>query len=855
VSSQSIARPCNEAHIQKELAPESAQREYISKQAGEDKGLLSFYDQNPSYNVNRNGVIDSVRSSTSGPSTDWKKFFERPVEIHTALWSVGSTLNFEIDPWTLWLQNARISNRLNNYRNFRGSLNIKVLLNGNNFYWGRALLSYLPYERNAHYISDFSLSHLITASQRMHLWIDPSTSQGGEMKLPFFYKNDSLDLTNYFIGDSPGVLQFISPRTLEKSAGTQPIRISVYAWCEDIELSGPTSINFSGIQAQSGICAQSGDEFSDRPISKAANIVSSTADVMSKVPGIGSWALASKMVADGIGKVAYDLGFSRPREIANNEARRIQNVGDMQFFDSIDTSRKLSMAVKNEVTVDPSVTGVDLGDELTIEHLCSKESYLASRGWSTANARDQVLFSCGVMPSLYALGSFALPATEQAIFMTPMAAVSTLFSFWRGTIRFRVQVGASGYHKGRLVVQHDARVGSTPTEYNVVQTRIVDIAEEKDFYVDIPYVNPKGGLSTLTPALMSTASPFSVVNNTSEFQNFTNGYFSIKVENELVGPDANVEPVYIYISVCAPSIQFWGTKAGFTQTTYVPQLPAAAMADERKYITKQSGVVMSDADADCGNASPEGENSIKPTDGDTDMSNKVALIYSGERVASLRQYIKRYSYNYSKVAEMPSMATGEIYQYVETNRSIPIQRFAPETGSYFTTVNPAVQTSLGYVMQWFAAYRGGIRRKIVFGCGDATITSVAVSRQLGSMVSSVDRIVTGATVDRELDVTNSFKDVHADNQPLIITTKEGSNVVEISNPWYDQQRFQEIDLHTAGQTALSFEQGYGLSFQRQREIPETNEALDVVMHHFVAAGDDFNLIYFNGIPPVWLATN
>lgn len=292
-----------------------------------NKNTTVFYDQNPSYQVSRGTTIDEVRNAPAEPATDWTQFFARPVEISKFKWSVGGNLNLSIDPWTLWLTNKRVSNRMSNYRNFSGTLKVKILLNGNNFYWGRALASYYPRwttDGATFNMSDNTLINTIPMSQRMHLWVDPTTSQGGEMTLPFFYEFDALELTNYTVTQSLGTIFLKSVTPLYHASATDAVQFTVYAWCEDITLSGPTSQNLSGILPQAGGL----DEYSKKPISTVANVIASASSKLVSAPGVGPWALATQMAAKGIGDAANLLGYSRPLELSNNERRRVNNVGD-----------------------------------------------------------------------------------------------------------------------------------------------------------------------------------------------------------------------------------------------------------------------------------------------------------------------------------------------------------------------------------------------------------------------------------------------------------------------------------------------------------------------------------------------
>jgi len=125
-------------------------------------------------------------------------FLSRPVKIKEYQWTPGVALSVaRFNPWTEFFSNADVLDKINRYRNLRCNLRLKVLVNGNSFYYGRALLSYNPYTDFDQVTVNraFIAQDLIQASQKPHLLLDPTTSQGGEMLLPFLWPENYLDIT------------------------------------------------------------------------------------------------------------------------------------------------------------------------------------------------------------------------------------------------------------------------------------------------------------------------------------------------------------------------------------------------------------------------------------------------------------------------------------------------------------------------------------------------------------------------------------------------------------------------------------------------------------------------------------
>ena len=102
--------------------------------AAEQHATLAFHDQNQGSICEVESEYDPTRGSTVSEEVGYQEFFKRPVEIFTRDWNVDSNLNEQINPLDRWMKDPRIANRLSNFRNFSGKLNLKFMINGNGFY-------------------------------------------------------------------------------------------------------------------------------------------------------------------------------------------------------------------------------------------------------------------------------------------------------------------------------------------------------------------------------------------------------------------------------------------------------------------------------------------------------------------------------------------------------------------------------------------------------------------------------------------------------------------------------------------------------------------------------------------------
>jgi hypothetical protein len=217
---------------------------------------------------------------------------------------------------------------------------------------------------------------------------------------------------------------------------------------------------------------------------------------------------------------------------------------------------KLTLDAKNELSIDPSIVGLPSDDPLAIQNLATRDSYLTGVTWSTTTPVDTPLFTSLVTPNLF-LSNGSLNTNGNALYLTPSAMVAAMFKYWRGDMIFKFTVVASKYHKGRLRVSYDpvnAGVQTTGDTGSVVFNKIVDIGEEPEFEVRIPYHQ---ALPWLTCDLLSTATKWTGSSTpTLAINSEANGILSMKVLTLLTAPIA-VAPVRVLVSVrAADNIEF-----------------------------------------------------------------------------------------------------------------------------------------------------------------------------------------------------------------------------------------------------------------------------------------------------------
>lgn len=831
------------------LIPQSGMMCVKNNADGNFKSQLTvFDDQNPAYECHVISNEDPSRGASDTTDADLGSFFARPVQIHSVEWTPGQGLDEFIKPWGLWAKNPRVANRLTNFRNFRGNLCVKILLNGNQFFWGKALLSYMPLPLMTHRTFETGVLDTVQASQRPHLWIDAASSEGGVMKLPFYWPFDAIDITesnNLYSFDNVGTLWTTTIARLAHVSAADPITITYFAWCEDVVLSAPTQTDFGSLSPQAGELPVGGGppgaEYGTGAISKPASIVKSVADALSSVPVIKPFALATSITASAVGSLATMFGYSRPHVLEGIRRRKIWNTGNTANCDAEDTCDSLALTSKQEVSVDPRIVGLGDCDELTIKHLAEKESWFTIVSWLKSDDQHDPLISIPVTPQLWRYGARSLPPSEDGWGHTPMSYCALPFHYWKGNLTFRFQVVASGYHKGRLLFVWDPVTSHAVPEMNTVYSRVVDIAEQRDFSITIGWGSEKPMLRTREPVAAETYAERALFSGSTSFHN---GVLTCYVLNQLVSSSDNAHEVYLNVITSCENLELANPHDRIKKYTVAP-IDKTTNPSDPSDLFAQVGV-LSDANTSGEVNAPEGAESLHDV-GNTAPIDYLAHVCMGERIASFRQLLKRYCYSDSVYAH-GAIVDNSVFRFIHTRAIEPMIRGYTSKGvhtdpSNQKKVDANACTMINFVSTMFHSWRGSIRYKFVPTVGiNHRPSRVYLSR--GNKAYSYED-----TEVYKLDADN-LTFMGTNDQPgwtgSLISTPEASNVLEAQFPFYSDRRFNFVRV-----SDFTGAQDLGLQLTA---LVNAEKGTDVEVGYdvWIAGGEDYNLFFFIGIPTLWV---
>jgi len=914
--------------------------------------VTQFTDQDPGWGAAVPSIMDSTRDVACSDNTDLGEFLKRPISIWRQTWTSADAQDLVsvIDPWFLYLNNHHVARKIETYKLIQGSLHVKFVINANGFSYGCMMAYYHPLQSRdatagyplvtdvnasgivpAHGTFTMDRDHLVRHSQKPRIFLMPQTSTGGTLQLPFLWPENWLDLTSGN-ADKLGKIFLCQLNPLKSLTLTNTARVSItaYAWMENAKLSltttmehklyikpqdatgnykmsysWPNSVPAANIVAPSTqrrklAISHAGDEYGSGPVSKAANSVALAAGALSSAPIIGPYARASSVIASGVGKLASIFGYSRPTVIEDITPYKPIYFGNLANTDAGDTSQKLTLDSKQEVSIDPRVVGLLPKDEMSIRSIAGRESYYATFEWKgatgtsgTSHQAGKRLMNCLVTPLLFInkqpSGSTDFNLLEHN--MTGCCFAALPFGSWRGTMRYRFQVIASQFHRGRIRIVWDPRkieeqTGNSLWETSNIMSCIIDLAENRDFTVDVGW----GASTTYYPAsidpgnkAIDTGSLYvtgSSADNSSLKEEWGNGVIGVYVVNELVATASgtvgseDIPSAYINMFVSCPdldvanpeeaSLQRWTPVKPHGLAAVTPTTMAVSHGGFEEVEPEHKPVLPGPADFYLGPSVPE-------------LDEATSGVFYGDPVVSIRTLMKRYCFHMALPCyHDPGIESSQNSTIIYTLPDYPqtygtaINLWAP---NYVSTTPsapsrneygwcPAKNSWLSFYSPAYACRRGGIRWKYLCKVtpGESTNNDqwIAIPPMLivarGTWPKPKYQHIEGwkgsARYERmSVDYSKNFP---TGEGGLFVTNTDGNPVVEIELPFYCLYRFlttQQADYKTHGEkyTRESLQRNL-LPTHSVTLMLSGNKHNAEPLLSYVAAADDYSLYMYLGPP-------
>lgn len=834
---------------------------------------------------------DPTRQLQDSDDAELGDFFSRPLKIAEYEWSDSITFGEDLNPWALFFDNPRVNNRITNFNLLRAKLHVKIMINGTQFHYGRILAAYEPlafYNQLAP-VTTLIRQDLVRASQLPHVFLDPCASEGGEMELPFFWHYNYLKIPQSEWSNM-GTLYLRELNALKQSNGGQdPVTISVFAWATDVEVSVLTSLDSNVLEPQAGENKKTPKTSSGKTPSKTKNkagmskpknteqtqantqgMVSGPATAVAKVAGalkvvpwLTPFATATEMAANTTASIAKLFGYSRPTVTVDPEPFKPHIISDLATTTVPDGATKLTVDDKQELSLDTRIAGIGAEDPLSIKSIAERESYLTTFTWSQTDAPEKLLWNSRVVPTLWAESG----TTTKALHMPACCVAALPFEFWTGSMTFRFQIVKSNFHKGRIKLVYDPQVIDS-VEYNTNYLHVVDITEKTDFSITIGNGQARTLLNRYNPQFTDASQLYGTDKILST--GVANGLLALYVVNKLTAPVTDAPPIEVNVFV----------KMEDDFETFVPIDDIANLTLGNNASTRLRRAEVLDAqsgEVDMAENKPPGAPTYAPDElenaplheketcnlgpgmQDNDLINKV---YTGEAIESFRPLLKRYAL-WNAIGTIDTSPTVIAFRWA----AFPYYRgYMPgavntddTSGAPYNFCNT---TLLHYITRCYAGWRGSTRWKFL-PRGEIDTLTAYVQRHPELADGGGDYNFTITTPNDPVNEAARSQDIVKGTNTSLKSPPIGINgqayrydsinpAMEFEMPFYNDRRFvpgKKVNYTSDSPGGITpsvetFDARFYVTAPRSSNI-------DV----HVAAGDDFQVYFWTGMPRVYVEDN
>jgi len=330
---------------------------------------------------------------------------------------------------------------------------------------------------------------------------DPAKPAPVELRIPFSSILAAWDLPIGQYGMGTLLVYVLSPLT--SASTTASVTLSVQSWLENTKVrvpvqsglaSGPTrrKLDFEFTSGSPMEYQSSEEGMAQRhTFSHALSKISNIATAFGAFPMLSSVATPVAHFSNIASRVAAYFGFAKPADVSaptkfvsHNRAAWANADGALPLVKLAHSSEN---AVDNQQNHFPNPI-----DEMDIKYIVSNPAVLNQWTWATTDAVGKVITVLPVHPGVstfvtsgtYTFGTFA---------PTPLAYVASMFKYWAGSIKFKLEAVSTPFHAGRLLVTYIPDYDPLYTGYSINEVGnnysvVWDITDSSQLDFEVPYL-------------------------------------------------------------------------------------------------------------------------------------------------------------------------------------------------------------------------------------------------------------------------------------------------------------------------------------------------------------------------------
>lgn len=547
--------------------------------------ITSYLDDRPTEHGELPGRVipDSVvLASGNEPRTHTiEDILSRPALVATASWGSSSLQNTDLVTLTFpdaLFQRPIVQSKLANFTLFRADICVRVVLNTTPFQAGKLLCYFSPLGGVVGERGTLN-NHIQAKTCFPHAILDAGVGNIVELRIPYVNPYNHYRLTNDLNEMGTVYLTVLNPL---RSASAVVLFAKVFAWFENIDLGVPTAAPFSvpSMVAQSGrMRAQVNTEMEDKTKSGLLSDVTSKFSTFSRsaegLPLVGKAFEPLTWMSNAMAQTLDSFGFCKPTSVQT--VSKYVNIPSNAYTngEGVDEGTTLSVMPTNSLQPRTDVFGSTV-DEMDIKYIASRLSLQNSFQWQTSGLPEAQLYQWYVSPMIFPSKQTTTPSVQTYYEPTMVGFLSSGFEWWRGSMKYKVQVAKTGYHSGRLRIMYvPAGTVSSPTpisyDADLCYNWILDLRTSSEIEFEIPFTSVVPWLQADIPSGSATS-----------LLRTTCGIVAIEILNPLVAPTTVADTVDVNVWVAGgsdfelarPSINKWVPVSLATPTTMVAQVGA-----------------------------------------------------------------------------------------------------------------------------------------------------------------------------------------------------------------------------------------------------------------------------------------
>jgi len=430
--------------------------------------------------VSRFGVVGISRS-------EFEQYLTHPLIINHQEWT-AATASYNVSGNLIDLYRAtaiasapKLANKMTGFTYFSADIVLRFVVQGQSFAAGKIVAYAVP--RPLISQPELSTVPLVMTVGKVntmivpHVEIDPSQVQTLELRLPCLTPTGCYAFSSALVKTGSWQLGFeVINAIISGTAVAGSMTVCTYMHFENPKFEGLTALALSNDYEK--------EKETGGTLSTFVNGLSRASGAfVGAVPFIDPAVSLFSTVTGGLGSILSILGFSKPPAVENFPVVLNRFGDNYTQFEGKSTAMVLAGSAKTSLGLSGSFSGADLGD-MSIANLCKKKGLIDINSIAQAAAAGSLVDTYEINPTKrrFQAGLIWEP--------TPLAGVAHPFRYWSGDITLTLEIIASVFHRGTLLLAWDPNGGTAPTLDNATTSLhnvIIPVTGNSTTEITIPW--------------------------------------------------------------------------------------------------------------------------------------------------------------------------------------------------------------------------------------------------------------------------------------------------------------------------------------------------------------------------------